>query len=118
MLLAIALLYTIALAVVSLLNSSNLPTIEAENGDKIGHAIAYSLLGLVWYLTLKALNFSKPLLVASCSAIIYGIILEVLQGTLTDARVSDIYDIVANTVGVAFISIIIMIRNKSHVKNL
>ena len=117
-LLVLALLYTIALAVISLLNLNDIPTIELENGDKIAHAVAYSLLNFIWYLTLKTLNFSKPLLVASCGAIIYGIIFEVLQGTLTAARTPDVYDVVANSIGVVFMSIIIMIINKTHVKNL
>ena len=117
-LLTLALLYTIALAFVSLLSSSNLPAIEVVNADKIGHTIAYGLLGLIWYIALKALSFSKPLLIAACGAIIYGIILEVLQGTLTEARMLDKYDIVANCIGVAFISGIIIIRNKTHIKKL
>ena len=117
-LLVIALLYPIALAIASLLNSSNLPSIEVENMDKVVHAIAYSILGLVWYLALKVLSFSRPLLIGASGAIIYGIILEVLQETLTEVRILDIYDIVANCLGVAFISVIIMFRNKTHVKNL
>ena len=117
-LLVLALLYTVALAVISLLNSSNLPDINIDNSDKYGHAIAYSLLCLFWYLAMKSYKFSKALLTAASIAIIYGIILEVLQGVLTDVRISDGYDILANCIGVVFISIIILIRNKTHVKNL
>ena len=113
-----ALLYTLALAIVSLLSSDDLPSIDVEYGDKFAHAIAYSLLCFIWYLTLKALNISKPIIAASCGAIIYGIILEVLQGTLTEARVPDVNDILANCIGVAFIFTIIVIKNKTHVKSL
>lgn len=117
-LLVLALLYTLALAIVSLLSSDDLPSIDVEYGDKFAHAIAYSLLCFIWYLTLKALNISKPIIAASCGAIIYGIILEVLQGTLTEARVPDVNDILANCIGVAFIFTIIVIKNKTHVKSL
>lgn len=116
--LVIALLYTTTLALLSLLNSSKLPSIEINNGDKFAHAIAYSLLCFIWYLAFKINKITKALLIASCASIIYGIILEVLQGTLTEARTSDMYDILANCIGVAFISIILVIRNKTHVKNL
>ena len=117
-LLVIALLYTIALAILSLLNTSDLPSIEIDNGDKFVHAIAYSLLCLLWYLSVKSFKISKALLKASAFAIIYGIIIEVLQGTLTEVRTLDKYDVLANCIGVAFISIILIIRNKTHVKNL
>ena len=117
-LLVVALLYTIALALVSLLNASNLPKIRIDNGDKFAHAIAYSLLCFMWYLVFKTHKLAKALLIAACVSIIYGILLEVLQGTLTEARVPDIYDILANCIGVAFISIILVVRNKTHIKDL
>ena len=113
-----AVLYTIALAVVSLLDSSNFPEHQLENSDKVGHVLAYLVLCLVWYLAFKTLNTSKALIIASSFSVIYGIVLEVLQETLSDSRTSDVYDILANSVGVVIISIIILIRNKTHVKNL
>jgi VanZ family protein len=118
-LLVIALLYTIALAIVSLISSDNLPNLEVANSDKIAHLIAYGILCLVWYLALKNSKLSKPLLIASSIAIFYGIILEVLQGTFTAERISEGYDILANCFGVVIISIIIIIiRNKTHVKKI
>ena len=117
-LLAIALLYTIVLAVLSLLSSDDLPDVEVEYVDKFAHTIAYALLCFIWYLVLKYFKFSKALLVAAAIAIIYGIILEVLQGTLTEGRTLDLYDLLANCIGVGFISAILIIRNKTHVKNI
>jgi VanZ family protein len=114
----IALLYTIALAIVSLISSDNLPNLEVANSDKIAHLFAYSILCLVWYLALKKNKISKPLFVASSVAIFYGIILEVLQGTFTAERISEGYDILANCLGVVIISIIIIISNKTHVKKI
>lgn len=117
-LLILALLYTIALAIVSLISSNQLPKIEATNGDKIVHLVAYGILCLIWYLVLKNYKNPKPLLIASSISIFYGIILEVLQGTITEARISEGYDILANCIGVVIISIIIIIRNKTHVKKI
>ena len=117
-LLVIALLYTIALAVLSLLSSDDLPDVEVEYVDKFVHTIAYALLCLLWYSVLKSFKFSKALLVAAAIAIIYGIILEELQGTLTEGRTLDLYDVLANCIGVGFISSILIIRNKTQVKNL
>jgi len=72
----------------------------------------------MWYLVFKTHKLAKALLIAACVSIIYGILLEVLQGALTEARIPDIYDILANCIGVAFISIILVVRNKTHIKNL
>jgi VanZ family protein len=117
-LLVIALLYTITLAVLSLLSSDDLPTFEVVNADKIAHIIAYALLCFLWYLFMKSTKFSKGLLIAASAALIYGIILEVLQGTFTAERISEGYDILANCLGVVIISIIIIISNKTHVKKI
>lgn len=117
-LLIIALFYTIALAILSLLSSDDLPGVEVEYADKIGHTVAYACLCFIWYQVLKSYKFSKALLIASAIAIIYGIILEVLQGTLTEKRILDVYDVLANCIGVGFISSILIIRNKTQVKNL
>jgi VanZ family protein len=117
-LLSLALLYTIALAIISLLKATDLPDVDIDNGDKYAHTIAYALLCLFWYIALKANSINAALVKAVTISIIYGIILEVLQGTLTEARVTDLYDILANCIGVVFISLIIALRNKTHVKKI
>jgi VanZ family protein len=117
-LLVIALLYSGTLAVVSLLSSNALPKVDVEYADKIFHAMAYALLSTMWYIVLKTHKYSKALTIAASVAVIYGIIIEVLQGTLTEARTLDVYDILANCIGIAFISVILIIRNKTQVKNL
>lgn len=117
-LLSIALFYTFTLAVVSLLNTTNLPDVDIENGDKYAHTIAYAILCFLWYIALKANNIKGALVKAISLSIIYGIILEVLQGSLTEARSADLYDILANCIGVVFISLIIALRNKTHVKKI
>ena len=116
-LLVIALLYTIALAVLSLLSSDDLPDVEVEYVDKFVHTIAYALLCLLWYSVLKSFKFSKALLVAAAIAIIYGIILEVLQGTLTIHRSLDVYDAIANSLGALLMGSLLWVKGKMQVKN-
>lgn len=75
--------------------------IQITHSDKLFHAIAYFTLGLVWLLSFpKSLKKRsvKYAIVSSC--VIYGIVLEVLQGTLTAYRTASLLDIVANTIGV------------------
>lgn len=117
-LLMVSVLYTIALAAISLLSIGDFPNIEIDNGDKYWHAIAYGFLCLIWYLVLTSYNILQALRIAIFIAVVYGIVLEILQGVFTGSRISDIYDILANCAGVAFISFIILVRNKTHIKNL
>ena len=45
------------------------------------------------------------------SAIVFGIIIEVLQGVLTKNRQADVYDVIANSAGALFALIIIFWLN-------
>ncbi len=100
--LLIAIAATLFLAVLSL---SAVPKLNLglgiKSGDKYLHFIAYFGLTILWYFALKerinekVFKFFVPL-----ALILYGIILEGLQSGLTTYRTGDIYDAIANTVGV------------------
>jgi len=110
--------YTLVLAVVSLINDDEFPKFDSDYDDKIFHVLAYGLLCWFWYISCRKLKTMHPLVFAAIVAIIYGIILEVLQGQLTSNRKLDLMDVVANTIGVTIVSILIVVRNKTIVKNL
>ena len=75
--------------------------VELSQSDKVYHAIAYFSLGLTWLLSFpKSLQKKKLKYVIVISCVIYGIVIEVLQGTLTTYRTASLLDILANTVGV------------------
>ncbi|WP_439129009.1 VanZ family protein [Polaribacter sp.] len=68
-----------------------------SHSDKWQHAFAYFTLAICWLLALcKKTN--KYFIVLSC--IIFGIIIEVLQSTVTNYRTGDYLDVVANSIGV------------------
>jgi VanZ family protein len=117
-LLIFAISYTIVLAIFSLINVGSLPRLGSNFDDKIFHALAYGLLVLLWYFTLHSLKKAKPIFIAALFSIIYGIILEVLQGQVTVARNVDILDVLANCIGVVIVSFFLIIRNRTIVKNL
>ncbi len=69
--------------------------------DKIFHAIAYFVLALTWLLSYpisRQKNKIKYAIAFGC--VFYGIIIEVLQTTLTTYRTASFLDVVANSVGV------------------
>jgi len=75
--------------------------IQLSHSDKIYHAIAYFILGLTWLLSFpKSLQKKKLKYAIVIFCIIYGIVIEVLQATLTAYRTASLLDVVANTVGV------------------
>ena len=117
-LLIFAISYTIVLAIFSLINIGSLPRLGSNFDDKILHALAYGLLVLLWYFTLHSLKKANPIFIAALFSIIYGIILEILQGQVTVARNLDILDVLANCIGVMVMSFFLIIRNRTIVKNL
>ena len=97
----IAIFFTIFIALISLVSLKGVHLLKASNSDKIGHILAYFILCLSWLNALK--NFPprknrKYLLIFFLVS--YGIILEVLQDVLTTYRQADLYDIIANSMGV------------------
>jgi len=75
--------------------------IKISHLDKIEHAIAYFFLGVSWLVvsTVYKTKFSKKRIVVF-GCIIYGIIIEILQETITLQRTADILDVLADIVGV------------------
>lgn len=102
--LLIALVLTILIAYLSLISLNNLiPKLEFGYFDKIAHIIAYTFLTFSWFLALCLKNVKiLKFLVIVISIIFYGIIIEVIQGNYTPNREADIYDVLANTIGIIF----------------
>ena len=96
----IAIGITLGITYLSLMRLNFAPS-KLSHVDKIYHSIAYFILGLTWLLSFpKSLEkkYIKYAIVISC--IIYGIVIEVLQGTLTAYRTASLLDVIANTIGV------------------
>ena len=99
----IAILCTLTIAVLSLIK---IPTdelnIPVPSSDKISHGIAYFFLTLSWlYSMLDRAAFQSKIKYVIASCFIYGIIIELLQTTITSYRTASYLDIVANSIGIA-----------------
>ncbi len=99
------LLAIIASIIIAFLSLTSIPKIDLginiKSGDKYLHALAYFTLSVVWYFALykkiKKNNFKFYVILL---LIAYGIILEALQGGLTNYRTADFFDVMANTFGI------------------
>ncbi|MET2983789.1 VanZ family protein [Aureibaculum conchae] len=96
--LLIAVSFTFIIAFLSLVSLKGVAKINISNSDKIGHLVAYFILGLSWFHVFKKQR--KKWLYITLLLIIYGMVLEGLQGTLTTYRTADLYDEFANASGV------------------
>ncbi|CAM4058297.1 VanZ family protein [Gillisia limnaea] len=103
--LLLAIVYTIALTVASLIQLGDLSVGAFSPTDKMLHTGASFVLALVWMLFYllrmeQKKNYVPAFLVISVLVIIFGILIEVLQGVLTTYRQPDWADVVANSIGV------------------
>ena len=115
----ITILYSIALTVVCLIDLNGVIEVKISFGDKIFHSLAYVVLTALWYYTFYynlKFNKGKALINAVVISIIFGIVIEVLQGTVTTYRSSDINDVFANSFGAILAAVVIAVKNKYILK--
>lgn len=102
-LLVLALLYTCAITVLFFIPSPDLPNIHFSAADKIVHCLIYFILMNLWlayfYIKMDSQFDTKRIQILLLSLLLYGIIVEILQGQLTVSRSADIFDVCANLIG-------------------
>lgn len=98
--LVIAIAYTIFVFFASLLPIKGDVGPQLLHKDKIVHVAIYIIFTIVWfayfYNSSKKNNYIKAIALSFCT----GVLVEFLQETLTLSRSADIYDIIANCLGI------------------
>ena len=115
----ITVVYSTLLAIASFIHMSGLPEINYSNTDKIFHFIAYSALMWLWFQVFYlrfSFSVNKALIISAIIAIVFGIIIEILQGVITNTRVTDNNDILANSLGVCFTTLVLLFLKRTEVK--
>jgi VanZ family protein len=100
--LLIAIFVTISILYLSLIKMPK-HTVTISHLDKWQHGIAYFTLTFFWLFTFYKKKKKYP--VVFC-CILFGIIIEVLQYTITNYRTGDYLDVIANSGGVLFGSLV------------
>ncbi|HKJ48020.1 MAG TPA: VanZ family protein [Christiangramia sp.] len=82
--------------------------------DKMLHAGAYLFLAVLWklYFLFKHSDFERytsNLLWVALASFLFGMLIEVLQGTLTSYRTPDWWDVLANSTGVVLAVLFFMV---------
>lgn len=98
----IAIILTFLIAYLSFISLNNLiPKVEFGYFDKIAHIISYTSLSFSWFIALclkKESNLKSIIIVLSI--LIYGIIIELIQGKIATNREADIFDVFSNLIGI------------------
>jgi len=97
----IAIFLTIIITIGSLISVDKvveLPPVQFL--DKLLHIAAYFFLALSWLLATKNVKQQNSIFVTVLVVFIYGIIIEVLQGVITNYRQTDLFDMLANLCGI------------------
>jgi len=97
----IAVFITLLIAVLSLVKLQVKPTMSIPSSDKVFHVIAYYFLMKSWLYALSQKDrFTQRVKYVFFGCVIYGIVIEALQGVITSYRTASILDILANTGGI------------------
>lgn len=80
-----------------------------ESQDKVGHALIYALLYLFG---VRAYGYSIPLWLLAVLILLFGLFIEVAQ-SMTSYRHGDIWDLVANGIGIASIWLVLELRRRT-----
>ena len=119
--LSITILYSIGIALVSLIRIGDVPDYVPSFTDKVFHFLVYAVLTLFWYLTF-IFKFKRKksgsIIYAALISIVFGTIIEVLQSILTETRITDMNDLFANVSGVILTVGILILKNNLEVKKL
>ncbi|CAH0337002.1 hypothetical protein FVB9288_02738 [Flavobacterium sp. CECT 9288] len=94
----------------------SVPLGSVSNLDKIVHAFFYLIFTILFYLSVKN-NFSntssfKAMALSFFCAVLYGVLIEIIQDKFTATRHADIYDVLANTTGATIAVLLIYFSNK------
>ena len=117
LLLPVGILYVLLITTASLWRFINFNPIPVANGDKIGHCIAYLGFATVWFMVFYfserwRYNWNQSLIRSAIFAILYGILMEIAQNVLTNYRMSEFYDVLANVSGTILAVLILSVLKK------
>jgi VanZ family protein len=98
-----SILVALVILYLSLANSSTFDEvpIEIPNFDKLVHVLMYfGLMSVIMIENRKSLITARRIFLISLVPLIYGILMEVLQGSVTSTRTASVFDALADAAGI------------------
>ncbi|MDA7706470.1 MAG: VanZ family protein [Flavobacteriaceae bacterium] len=115
---SVTIVYTISIGVLSLAHLTKVPELNTGFDDKIAHFVLYAGLCLFWFMSFHILKSKSSLLLASLFSIVFGAVIEILQGVVSIYRTADVFDLVANCLGILTMALIIHTKKEVIIKKL
>ena len=115
---SVTIVYTISIGVLSLAHLTKVPELNTGFDDKIAHFVLYAGLCLFWFMSFHILKSKSSLLLASLFSIVFGAVIEILQGVVSIYRTADVFDLEANCLGILTMALIIHTKKEVIIKKL
>jgi VanZ family protein len=119
--LGLAIGWTLLIAVLCLISFNELPKVSISGADKYVHATFYFILIMLWgfYASVKQNEIRLAKIVRFVIlSLFYGILIEILQETLTTTRHADVFDVLANFSGALLaLLVFVFIKRKKTTKH-
>ena len=115
--LLIAITYTIFVYVICLIPIETSIELPISYMDKLVHIVIYFIFTLVWFAYFQGLSISSSILSSLIKSSFVGfftcVTIEVLQETVSKGRFADVYDVLANSLGI-IIAIVFLSQLKKY----
>ena len=108
--LLLSIVWGLIILALSLMPGRDLPDIEINYIDKIGHAAVYGILAFLIYKAGVSYKIATPILLCMIIPTVYGILMEWMQDLLSPDRIADLYDALANAFGAIIVGIAQVLR--------
>ncbi len=114
LLLVLASLWTIAIAVLCLIDANELPKpeLDIKSPDKYVHFTFHFVFSMLWIAYGFRQHWKNIFIKVLLGSIAFGIIIEICQELFTTTRSADIKDVLANTAGAVAAIILLKIFRK------
>lgn len=79
-----------------------MPKVSISNIDKLVHISLHFIFVLLWYLFFESQKKERKInlkIKVFLGSLLFGILIEILQGVFTKTRSADLFDVFANTIG-------------------
>lgn len=105
--LGVALAYTLFVFIASLTTIKVTIASSFAHKDKIVHLCIYVVYTIFWFAYFNSeqqkTNYTKAILLAFFT----GVLIEILQGTCTEGRTAEVFDVLANSIGIAIATLLL-----------
>lgn len=111
--------WTLLITLVCLCTYSDVPKVSISNIDKLVHISLHFIFVLLWYLFFESQKKERKInlkIKVFLGSLLFGILIEILQGVFAKTRSADLFDVFANAIGAFSALLMITLFEKLLIK--